>query len=72
MSMGIIIPGVSSTVILMILGVYSTYLSLLSNKYYICDKKDSRYVPYGYELYHEIGETTIYINKNTLPVRNNI
>lgn len=30
MSMGIIIPGVSSTVILMILGVYSTYLSAVS------------------------------------------
>ena len=30
MSMGIIIPGVSSTVILMILGVYSTYLSAIS------------------------------------------
>lgn len=30
MSMGIVIPGVSSTVILMILGVYSTYLSALS------------------------------------------
>ena len=30
MSMGIIIPGVSSTIILMILGVYSTYLSAVS------------------------------------------
>ena len=30
MSAGIIIPGVSSTVILMLLGVYSTYLSALS------------------------------------------
>lgn len=30
MSMGIVIPGVSSTVILMLLGVYSTYLSAVS------------------------------------------
>lgn len=30
MSMGIVIPGVSSTVILMILGVYNTYLSAVS------------------------------------------
>jgi len=30
MSIGIVVPGVSSTVILMILGVYSTYLSALS------------------------------------------
>ena len=30
MSVGIVIPGVSSTVILMLLGVYSTYLSALS------------------------------------------
>ena len=30
MSIGIIVPGVSSTVILMILGIYSTYLSALS------------------------------------------
>ena len=43
------------------------YLTVLSNKYYICDKKDSRYVPYGYTLYHEIGNTQIYINENYLP-----
>lgn len=30
MSMGIVIPGVSSTVILMLLGVYSTYLNAIS------------------------------------------
>lgn len=30
MSIGIVVPGVSSTVILMILGVYSTYLSAIS------------------------------------------
>lgn len=30
MSLGIVVPGVSSTVILMILGVYSTYLSAVS------------------------------------------
>ena len=30
MSMGIVVPGVSSTVILMLLGVYSTYLSAVS------------------------------------------
>lgn len=31
MSIGIIVPGVSSTVILMILGIYNTYLSAVSN-----------------------------------------
>lgn len=33
MSAGVVIPGVSSTVILMILGVYSTYLSSVANVY---------------------------------------
>ena len=33
MSAGIIIPGVSSTVILMLLGIYTTYLSSLSSLY---------------------------------------
>lgn len=44
------------------------YTTLLSNKYFICDREDSRYVPYGYTLYHEIEDTLIYINKNHLPV----
>ena len=44
------------------------YITLLSNKYYICDKDESRYVPYGYNLYHEIGNTQIYINENYLPI----
>ena len=44
------------------------YTTLLSNKYYICDKEESRYVPYGYDLYHEIGNTQIYINQNCLPI----
>ena len=30
MSIGIIVPGVSSTIILMLLGVYSTYLSAIT------------------------------------------
>ena len=30
MSIGIVVPGVSSTIILMLLGVYSTYLSAIS------------------------------------------
>lgn len=34
MSVGIIVPGVSSTVILMLLGVYSTYLTSVSNLYF--------------------------------------
>lgn len=42
--------------------------TLLSTKYFICDKEDSRYVSYGYKIYHEIGNTLIYINKNHLPV----
>lgn len=33
MSLGIIIPGVSSTIILMLLGVYSTYLQSIANMY---------------------------------------
>ena len=44
------------------------YMTLLGNKYYVCDKEHSRYVPYGYTLYHGIGNTLIYINKNNLPV----
>lgn len=44
------------------------YMTLLANKYYICDTKDSRYVPYGYTLYHQIGDTQIYLNENYLPV----
>lgn len=44
------------------------YTTLLGNKYYICDIKDSRYVPYGYNLYHEIGNTQIYINQNYLTI----
>lgn len=44
------------------------FTTLLSNKYYICDKKDFRYVPYGYTLYHEIENTQIYINENYIPI----
>ena len=44
------------------------FTTLLSNKYYICDKKDSRYVPYGYTLYHEIENTQIYINEHYIPI----
>lgn len=42
------------------------FTTLISTQYYICDKVDSRYVPYGYSLYYEIGNTQIYINKNYL------
>ena len=41
-------------------------MTLLGTKYYICNCKNTSYVPYGYELYHEIGNTKIYINKNYL------
>ncbi len=34
MSIGIIVPGVSSTIILMLLGVYSTYLTSVSSLYF--------------------------------------
>ena len=34
MSIGVVIPGVSSTIILMLLGVYSTYISSISNLYF--------------------------------------
>ena len=33
MSIGVIVPGVSSTIILMLFGIYSTYLSAISNIY---------------------------------------
>lgn len=33
MAMGIVVPGVSSTIILMLFGVYSTYLSSISYLY---------------------------------------
>lgn len=44
------------------------FTTLLSNKYFICDKEDTRYVPYGYTLYHQIENTLIYINENHLSV----
>lgn len=34
MSIGVVVPGVSSTVILMLMGVYNTYLSSISNIYF--------------------------------------
>lgn len=33
MSIGVIVPGVSSTIILMLLGVYSAYLTSVSSVY---------------------------------------
>ena len=42
--------------------------TLLATKYYICNEEDSNYIPYGYNLYHQIGDTQIYINKNYLPI----
>lgn len=44
------------------------YTTLLGTKYYICSNEDSRYVPYGYNLYYKIGNTLIYINENFLSV----
>jgi len=38
-------------------------MTMLGTKYYICHKKAVAYVPYGYELYKEIGDTQIYKNK---------
>lgn len=46
----------------------SKITTLLGTKYFICNKKDASYVPYGYELYNEIENTHIYINKNYLPI----
>lgn len=42
--------------------------TLLGEKYFICEEKDASCVPYGYKLYHKIGKTQIYINKNYLPI----
>ena len=46
----------------------SRITTLLGAKYYVVSKKDASYVPYGYELIHEIDNTQIYINKNYLPI----
>ena len=46
----------------------SRITTLLGAKYYVISKKDVSYVPYGYELLHEIENTQIYINKNYLPI----
>lgn len=35
MSLGIVVPGVSSTIILMLLGVYSVYLQAIANLYWV-------------------------------------
>ena len=40
--------------------------TLLATKYYVCNEEDSNYIPYGYKLYHQIGDTKIYINENYL------
>lgn len=42
--------------------------TLLGTKYYICDKEDVQYLPYGYKLYKEIEDTQIYINEIYLSV----
>lgn len=42
--------------------------TLLGTKYYICRNKDSNYLPYGYTLYKQIGDTSIYINTNNISV----
>lgn len=49
--------------------------TLLGTKYYIVSKKESNYVPYGYNLLHEIKDekndedtTQIYQNQNSLPI----
>ena len=46
----------------------SRITTLLGAKYYVVSNKDVSYVPYGYELIHEINNTQIYINKNYLPI----
>lgn len=43
-------------------------MTMLGTKYYICGKKAVAYVPYGYELYKEIGDTQIYKNKHNVSV----
>lgn len=44
----------------------SKITTLLGTKYYVCNEQNKKYVPYGYELYHKIGDTEIYLNKNNL------
>lgn len=42
--------------------------TLLGTKYYICNGKDKGYIPYGYSLKKQIGDTQIYFNENYLPL----
>jgi len=42
--------------------------TLLGSKYFICSIDEAESVPYGYELYYEIGEAQIYINTNYLSI----
>lgn len=45
-------------------------MTLLGTKYYICNKKSIGYVPYGYKLYHEVGDTIIYRNEHYISIGN--
>lgn len=40
--------------------------SVLGMKYYICDKDNEQYVPYGFSLYKSLDKTNIYINDKYL------
>lgn len=40
--------------------------SVLGIKYFICDKDNEQYVPYGYSLYKSLDKTNIYINDKYL------
>ena len=40
--------------------------SVFGMKYYICDKDNEQYVPYGFSLYKSLEDTNIYINNKYL------
>ena len=40
--------------------------NVLGMKYYICDKDNEQYVPYGFSLYKSLDKTNIYINDKYL------
>lgn len=41
-------------------------IDVLGVKYFICDKNNEQYVPYGFSLYKSIEDTNIYLNDNYL------
>ena len=62
------LTGYKQTVPISNLNNRSQLLDLLGVKYLVCDEKNEKYVPYGFELIKEIEKTKIYENKNYIPI----